>query len=149
MATTFPAYEHLPVDELLTELEITEDARRVEVIADARGSCGDRRAVPALLNRLACRLVQRNDFAEDALCGALVSFGVMRRTRTGQYVLRRTHELDTEILDVIRALDPGIPLRYFLLAHAGDGAARALPRESSEPCRHGKLGECPYCREHS
>jgi hypothetical protein len=149
MTATFPAYEPPPVDELLEELVITDDARRLEVIADALCSRDDRRAVPALLRRLSCRLVQRNEFVEDALCGALVSFGVMRRTRTGRYVLHHPHELDMEILEVIRALDPDIPLRYFLLARAGDGAAGALPREPVEPCRHGKLGECPYCREHS
>ena len=39
-----------------------------------------------LLQRLGCRLVQRNDDVEDAVCSALVALAVMRRSRTGRYV---------------------------------------------------------------
>jgi hypothetical protein len=115
--------------------------------------------------------VQRNEDVEDAVCSALVALGVMERSRFGRYLLLPRLELEPDVVELITTLGSSIPLRYFLRSEPR--AAQALHVESygravsplqrrgvhanpradadqqSRPCRHGREGDCPYCREHA
>jgi hypothetical protein len=150
MAATVPASNPLVVDGLIVELEQAEDPRRLETVADALGAAAEQRAAAPLLRRLGCRLVQRNEYVEDAVCSALVALEVMRRSRSGRYVFRPAHEIRPELVELIRTLDGAIPMRYFMLTTLRREGPRPLSANwLRNACRHGKVGECPYCREHA
>jgi len=100
--------------ELIAEFECATRPCRIEFLADRLGATGDPRAVRPLLARLGdCRVQEYSD-VEDALCGALVSLGVMRASGNMTFAFRPRHLLPPEVVEAVRELGPAVPMRYFL-----------------------------------
>ena len=66
-----------------------------------------------MLGRLGDVAVQEDRDVEDAVCGALVSLSVMRVVGNLRFAFVARHQLPDGVAEMIRALDPTIPLRYF------------------------------------
>ena len=101
--------------ELIAELEQTDNARRLEIVADVLGAARDHRAVPSLLTRLGDPLVQKNEAVEDAVCAALVALGVMRTYGAQRYALQPRYLLEPDVVTTLTELGSTVPLRYFVV----------------------------------
>ena len=105
----------IAVSDLIAGLALTDDARRLEILADTLGAARDRRAILPLLARLGDPLVQRHEHTEDAVCAALVALGVMRRSHSNGYMLLPRHLLEPDVATKLAEIGPTLPLRYFFV----------------------------------
>jgi hypothetical protein len=94
------------------ELFRTTDPRRIEFLADFLGGAIDRTAIRPLLWRLGDSIVQDDPDVEDAVCGALVALCVMFTSGNQCFALRARHELQPDVVEVLRELSEVIPVRY-------------------------------------
>lgn len=109
--------ERLPegpaVEDLIVLLAKTTRPRTIEFVADQLGVVGDRRAIRPLLMRLCDWHVQEDPDVEDAVCGALVSLGVMCSTGNLSFTLRPPEALVEDAVEAVRELAGVIPGRYY------------------------------------
>jgi len=101
------------VEEMITILDHATHPREVELIADYLGETGDRRAIRPLLLHLGDYEVQHDADVEDAVCGALMSLGVMCRSADHCFHLRPRRVLPDDVAAAIRELSGAIPWQYF------------------------------------
>jgi hypothetical protein len=97
---------------MISEFERTHDVARIETLADYFADSYDPRAIPTLLARLGDREVEEIRDVEDAVCGALIVFGVMRVDAAGQFLMRRRDDLKPDVRRYLRNLGTRIPSRY-------------------------------------
>jgi hypothetical protein len=102
-----------PVDELISRLDHATHAREVEVIADSLGEAGDTRAIRPLLMHLGDHEVQGDDDVERAVCGALISLGVMCTAGDHCFRLRPRRALSDDAVTAVRDCSRAIPWQYF------------------------------------
>jgi hypothetical protein len=98
--------------EALEELEHTNDPARIEALADGLDDSGGVRATRALVWRLGDSHVQDDPDVEDAVCGALVSLGVMRSSGNQRFAFLPRHELPDGVAELLHQLETVIPMRY-------------------------------------
>lgn len=103
----------LKSDELLNEFRSCQSSARLEELADQIGQERDTRAIPELLARLGDDRVQEDRDVEDAVCGALVKLGAMRKFGNLNFRLVDFGRFDIETFRSIQALRPRIPEKYF------------------------------------
>jgi HEAT repeat protein len=103
----------IAVLDLIDDLEQTDEARRIEIVADLLGATRDARAIPALLTRLGDPVVQENVHVEDAVCAALAALGVMEQSGPQEYVLLPAHQLQRAVATLVAELGASVPPRYF------------------------------------
>ena len=101
------------VEELIAILDQATHPREVELIADYLGEAGDARAIRPLLMHLGDDEVQHDADVEDAVCGALLSLGVMCRAGDDCFHLRPRRVLSADAVDAIRECSGVIPWQYF------------------------------------
>jgi DNA-binding winged helix-turn-helix (wHTH) protein len=87
---------------------------QIEQRADLLRLLGDERAVPALLSRLCESRVNDDPDVEDAVCGALVKFGVMRRLGNRRFRMRPEGNLSPEARAAFVERRALIPARYWV-----------------------------------
>jgi hypothetical protein len=104
---------NLKIDEILNEFRVCQDFQRLEVLADLIGQEGDARAIPALFARLGDDRVKEYPDVEDAVCGALVKLGVMRKLGNLNFKLTDLATMDVEINRSLEKFRQWIPTKYF------------------------------------
>jgi hypothetical protein len=97
---------------MISEFERTHDPARIAELADHFADSYDPRAIPALLARVGDPVVQANRDVEDAVCGALVIFGVMRVDPGRCFFLQSDDLLKPDVRRYLRDLRERIPARY-------------------------------------
>jgi hypothetical protein len=101
------------VDDLLQQFRATSDLETLEQLADRLGESGDRRAVTTLLYRLGDLPVQEDRDVEDAVCDALVRFGVMRKLGNLTFEFNPPETLPEEVRQWLDSHRLIVPRKYF------------------------------------
>jgi hypothetical protein len=101
------------VEELIARFNHATHPREIETIADSLGAAGDTRAIRPLLMHLGDCQVQADTDVEDAVCGALISLGVMCASDTHCFRLRPRRALSDDAVGAVREFSGAIPWQYF------------------------------------
>lgn len=102
-----------PVERLIDAFSTAIHPTQIEQQADLLRLLGDERAVPALLERLCESRVNNDPDVEDAVCGALVAFGIMERLGNRRFCLRRDDQLTPGARQALTERRAFVPRRYW------------------------------------
>jgi hypothetical protein len=98
---------------MIEEFRHATDLQKIEQLADNLADGGERRAIGPLLYRLGDFQVQADPDVEDAVCGALVKFGVMLRLGNLNFRFEHDSKLDVQVRKMFEEYRVWIPRKYF------------------------------------
>jgi DNA-binding winged helix-turn-helix (wHTH) protein len=110
-AITLPSAD--PVELVIDAFATAFHPLQIEQRADLLRLLGDERAVPVLLSRLCESRVNDDPDVEDAVCGALVKFGVMRCLGNRRFRMRPEGNLSSDARAAFAERRAVIPRRYW------------------------------------
>lgn len=105
----------LPTDtrSIIEEFRYTMDLRRIELLADQLSDTQETEAIDSLIYRLGDIQVQSDPDVEDAVCGALVKFGVMLQLGNLIYHFENDSKLNSHVKAIVKKYRTWIPAKYF------------------------------------
>lgn len=98
---------------MIEEFRGATDLQRIEQLADNLAEGGEGRAIGPLLYRLGDIQVQADPDVEDAVCGALVKFGVMLQLGNLNYRFEDSSKLEADVKKTLESYREWIPRKYF------------------------------------
>jgi hypothetical protein len=102
------------VAQLIAEFREATSSEVMEQLADELAATGDRQVIAPLIYRLCDIQVREDPDVEDAVCGALARFGVMRQLGNLNYRFEDTSKLDSDVIGLLQEYKPYIPRKYSL-----------------------------------
>lgn len=104
--------------QMIAEFAAATSLERIEHLADKLAASGDMRAAAPLIERLGDAQVQSDSDVEDAVCGALVDLGIMKRLGNLTFCFVDESALPSSVTTVISANKLSIPTKYFRQLHS-------------------------------